>query len=208
MDDDDLEFEVTNNESHGGHNKLIDVFLHFIFFWQSLFRVSDSAISLMLAFMAKFFDLAAACLTLEALHQTALLFPHTIYSARKHLGRLREQFMRFVVCPTCHALYSHKDSVSDTLVNGRKVSRSCSYVRFPNHIQARMRAPCGRLLMKTVRSSNGSEYLAALRTYCFKSITTSLKDLLNRPMMFQLCEQWRTRQVAPDVLSDIYDGQN
>lgn len=72
---------------------------------------------------------------------------------------------------------------------------------------ARMRVPCGKRLLKTVKSSNGTEYLGAFRTYCFKSITNSLKDLLNRPMIIELCEQWRTRQIAPNVLADIYDGQ-
>ena len=70
-----------------------------------------------------------------------------------------------------------------------------------------MRAPCSSHLLKTVRSSSGSEYLAPISTYCFKSISRSLEDLLNRPFIVDQCEKWRARAVNPDMLSDIYDGQ-
>lgn len=161
----------------------------------------------MLAFMAKFLQIAATGLKLEILKQTASFFPNTLYTARKYLGHLHDNFERFVVCPTCHTLYTYKDSVSDAIISGRKIFQSCSYVRYPDHVQARMRVPCGQLLLKTVRNSSGSEYLAAWKTYCFRSVTASLKDLLNRPMIVQMCEQWRTQQAEPNVLSDVYDGQ-
>lgn len=61
--------------------------------------------------------------------------------------------------------------------------------------------------VKTVKSSSGSEYLAPFKTYCFKSITKSPEDLLNRPLTAELCEKWRTRPVVPGKLSDVYDGQ-
>ena len=71
-------------------------------------------------------------------------------------------------------VYKKEDSL--TLDHsGKKVSCSCSYVRYPRHIQARMRAPCGSLLLKTVRSSSGSEYLAPIQTYCYVSVIKSLE---------------------------------
>ena len=53
------------------------------------------------------FKLITKCLWLEALQKTSLLFPHIIYSARKHMKHLHDNFVRFVVCPACHALYPY-----------------------------------------------------------------------------------------------------
>ena len=89
----------------------------------------------------------------------------------------------------------------------RSKSRTCTYICYPNHVQSRMKQPCSSLLLKTVKSSSKSEYLAPFKTYCFKSVTSSLRDLLNGPFTVELCEKWRTRMVVPGTFSDIYDGK-
>ena len=80
--------------------------------------------------------------------------------------------MRYVSCPTCHSIYKVEES-SET-ISGEE--RKCKYVR---HLQARMRAPCDELLMKTMRSSQGTEYLAPRKTFCYQSIIDSLNEFLN-----------------------------
>lgn len=70
-----------------------------------------------------------------------------------------------------------------------------------------MRAPCGSLLLKNLRSSNGTEYLTPFKTYCYQSIVRSLEELLNRPDMINLCESWRNRKNSSDKLCDVYDGE-
>lgn len=75
------------------------------------------------------------------------------------------------------------------------------------HTQARMRAICSQALLKSARSSNGSEYLAPRRTYCYESVKASLEEILNRSDNIKLCEEWRTRDIVHGQLCDVYDGQ-
>lgn len=82
----------------------------------------------------------------------------------------------------------------------------CSYVCYPNHMLARMRAPCSSILMKTKKSSSGSEYLTPYKTYCYRSISAAIEHFLNRPFMVELCEKWRSKVNESGKLSDVYDG--
>ena len=163
-----------NNQSNIQYQNLIHVFLLFIFLWQSLFRISDRAISLLLSFLAKFFLLASTCLHLDLLNGLSRAFPYTLYRAKKILGRLHENFTRYVSCPLCHKLYPF-DNCWRPSENGKQ-SNLCSFRQYPNHLQSRMRVACGQKLLKTVRSSSGTEYLAPYKTYCFKSVTESLEE--------------------------------
>lgn len=149
----DIENQVCPNQ-----RRVIHVFLLFIFLWQSLYRISDAAVSLVLKFMVKFLSLIGSCLGVEALYRLSQKFPHTLYRAKKFLGRLQERFVRYTSCPTCHKLYA-KDDCFRTDHRGRKYPCSCSYVRYPMHIQARMRAPCGSLLLKTLMAQNTWHHL-------------------------------------------------
>ena len=60
--------------------------------------------------------------------------------------------------------------------------------------------------MKTMKTSAGTVVFTPIQTFCYKSVTQSLKELLQRPNFVELCELWRTRDIEPDVLQDIYDG--
>ena len=55
----------------------------------------------------------------------------------------------YVVCPKCSTLYeaSECSMVSHDVL----ISKTCSYVEFPNHPQKRRRAACGATLMKKVK---------------------------------------------------------
>lgn len=188
------------------YQRVVHVLLLFLFLWQSLFRISDSAIALMLSFLKKFFMLGGMYLGVNKLRQLADSFPHTLYRAKKYLGRLHESFIKIVTCPSCHKLHKYEDCWTVD-VHGKKVSRICSFRQYPTHPQARMRAPCSKVLLKTVRSSNGSDYLAPVQTYCYKSVITSLEELLSRNNVMNLCEEWRMREVVQGKLLDVYDGK-
>lgn len=84
--------------------RVIHMFLLFIFLWQSLYRVSDAAVTLVLRFVVRFLSLNGSCLGVEALYRLSQKFPHTLYRAKKFLGRLQERFVRYVSCPTCHKI--------------------------------------------------------------------------------------------------------
>ena len=169
--------------------------------------MSDNAIGLMLSFIARFFSVCATCLGLNVLKELALTIPSTLYKAKRWIGQTRERFDRYVVCPSCHSIYSYDECVRVDAVTKKKQSQLCSYVRFPHHVQARMSAPCSMHLLKIVKSSCGSEYFAPFKTYCYRSVVSSLEVILNRPCMPDLCEKWRSRQILNDRLCDVYDGK-
>lgn len=204
MEFEEVNMEMNDDESGVQYRRVVHVLLLFLFLWQSLFRISDGAISLMLSFIMKFFLLAGTCLQLDALNKLGHAFPATLYRARKFLGRIQEQFKRYVSCPSCHKLYAFDNCWIVAGPHNKLVSLECSFKQYPNHLQSRMRAPCGQKLLKTVRSSNGTEFLAPYQTYCFKSVSRSLEELLNKPNYLQLCESWRNKRRESGKLCDIY----
>ena len=183
--------------------KLTRLYLMFLFLWQSLFRISDAGILMMLSFVKTFVGYCGKAFRLEKMQTLSNVLPSSLYQAKKFLGKLDDTFDRYVVCSACHALYKFNECITQ---GGRKESRTCSFVRFPRHIQARMRAPCGNILLKKARSPTGTIYLAPFQTFCYKSIASSLQDVLNRSNCFEQCEHWRTLPKS-DKLRDVYDGQ-
>ena len=99
------------------------------------------------------------------------------------------------------------DTCKIVLPNKSLESRSCSYVRFPNHPHPHFRKPCDVLLLKNVRTSAGTVSLYPRQLFCYKSVIDSLKVLISRPGFYEKCELWRTRLVPEDSLMDIYDGK-
>ena len=55
------------------------------------------------------------------------------------LGLKATPFRQYTVCPSCHLLYN-----SDILLSSctRTEEIKCTFVEFPNHLQARFRLPC------------------------------------------------------------------
>ena len=71
------------------------------------------------------------------------------------------------------------------------------------------RRPCGSLLMKTMRSRAGKTFLYPKQVYCFKKVTDSLQDLINKPNFMENCEKWRncSTQLSDNVLGDCFEGR-
>ena len=100
--------------------------------------------------------------------------------AKSYIGLGRDEFEKFVACPKCCALYKTEEcTVRRT--NGRVVSKKCDYVRFPNHPQTTRRKQCGALLMKQMRSKNGSAFLYPKKLYCFRKLSDSLRAQITSP---------------------------
>ena len=53
---------------------------------------------------------------------------------------------------------------------------------------------------------NGKKKYIPVKTYCYKSITTSIEQLLHRDGMLEACKQYRERDVPEAVMCDITDG--
>ena len=204
QDEDDGGTSQPTQPDKVGMKKCVHVILLFLFTWQSVNRVSASAISLMLLFIKTFFSLAARYLHVEKLRELANAFPRSLHLAKKFLGNLRENFTKFVVCPKCHKLYRYSECWLHT--GQEKETKLCNFVKFPRHTFQRMRSACGEPLLQVARTSNGTTHLVAFKTYCYKNVIDSLEEVLNRPNMLDYCEQWRKIESQDNVLSDVYDG--
>ena len=151
----------------------------FLFTWQTLFRVSDVGINVLLSFIATFLTLLVSVFGLRPLQEFVQHLPRTVRIARRYLGGNFDNFIKFVSCPKCHCVYPLEDC-KVVLPNRMVVSGRCSYIKFPNHPQP-ARRPCNTLLMKTVRTSSGTTSLYPQQMYCFRSIIESLKEMIKRP---------------------------
>lgn len=175
----------------------------FLCSWQSINVLPDSVLANLLSFLYDFFCL----LTAENvfLVSTTTLFPPTIYKLYKNLGLKKDNFSKYVICRKCFALYKYDDCVK--IIEGEKQSATCTNILFPNHTQIARRRPCGELLLKVVKLSDGSKCLYPFKTYCYKSIEQSLEQLLRVPDFQRKCEKWRERRQDMGIMTDVFDGK-
>ncbi len=181
MEENDISKAVEINSSHV---KVIHLLLLFLFMWQSLYRISNAAFTLLLTFFKRFFSLMSVYLGLSTLHQLTEIMPSTLYRAKKFLGHPEDNFKTYVVCPSCHKLYTFSECCK--YENRKKVSKTCTFVRYPSHSQARMRKPCSEILLNQAKTSSGTFHLVPFKVYCYKSVVVSLEQLLNKPNMHTL----------------------
>ena len=187
-------------------NSVVKLIIMFLMFWKTMHNISDSAISLLFAFSKKVIELLAKISQSKAIKDIANLLPNSLYMIRNYLGIKREDFQKYVVCPRCSAIYKPEDCVQ-TLANGRKKGKRCSFVEFPDHLRRTQRKPCGTSLFKAVRSKNGDLILKAKRVFCYRPVKKTLEEFLKRPGFGAKCEEFKKEPQNPELLGDIYDGR-
>ena len=129
--------------------------LIFIVMWQFCFGISDAGVTALFLFLSKFFHLILLKYNGEGfLHQFCNSFPKTIKRAFSLLVIGNDTFTKFIVCPLCDSVFEF--NFGYTMERGVKVPKRCPHVKMPNHPMASQRQPCGALLMKTLRGSNGN----------------------------------------------------
>ena len=138
----------------------------------------------------------------EFVSDMAAHFSATVYQMKKTLP-IAHRFTRFVVCPKCWKLYRYGECVLSA--GSRRSSRTCNHVRYANHPYHSYRRACGHLLLKSVSLESGQNILYPHKVYCYKSLQSSIQELLLRPGFYQSCQYWKTRKTS-DRISDVYDG--
>ncbi|CAB4011940.1 Hypothetical predicted protein [Paramuricea clavata] len=174
------------------------------YFWIS-FHVSDNGMEFLLGSLKRFLKIAGA--SSQWIAGLAIAFPGTLYYFRKEIGLVNDVFVKYVVCPKCHALYEfnkchHREGTS-------RVSNKCTFVRLPNHRQQWRRQKCNATLLKEVTLKDENKKLYPHQTYCYKSIIESLRVLVKRSNFTYHCELWRQREVrsVSQVMCDVFDGR-
>lgn len=106
-------------------------------------------------------------------------------------------FQRYMVCPSCHSLYTYDQCVMKTGTN--LIPKVCSYKQFSKQ--------CAGVMLQEVITISGKRHLYPHRVYCYHSIITTLKNMILRQGFVELCESTRNVVRSADRLSDIYDGK-
>lgn len=165
--------------------------------------ITDIAVGSILAFLKELLG----CILVEhpVLSSLPLLFPGTLYLLWKNIGLKKDNFVKYVVCRKCYALYLFDECTA--YIEGELKSKLCPFVPFPFHTQRARRTPCGELLIKEVTLPSGARKLYPFKTYCYKPIKEIMQNSLMRPKFQTLCQKWKNRTFSEGVYSDIYDGQ-
>ena len=172
----------------------------FLLLWQSLFRISNAAVTILLKFFGAFFRSLGQAYAGPIFEN----MPVNVDAARKYLLQEEEpSFITYVVCPSCNSIYDYESCV--VMRGSVKESKKCQHVTYPNHPQHSRRKECGNLLLKKVRSGR----LVPIKAYPYQPLHRSLGRLVQRKGFVEACEQWRDRQVSipGQYYGDVYDGQ-
>ena len=179
--------------------KLTQLLVYFLLMFQTLFRLSDNAMSVLFTFFRLFLKHLGRITKNTIILSIFEWIPQNIRRARSFVSSKRDSFKKYACCPKCSSIYSlDKKPSEDTL--------HCSFIRFPSHPQRQHRQACGSKMYKEVKLSNGKVIYRPLLIYCYKSIKDSLQEMLNRPQFLDLCEAWRSAS-NDDKYCDVYDGK-
>ena len=178
--------------------------LFFLFFWQSIFKVSNNAFTSLLRFLKYFFGVLGRAFTSQPLLDFSNQVPVTFKDALSLSGISCSDFIEYVVCPSCHSVYELEDCFDH--VAGELRTKNCHHVAYPNHPQLSHRQQCAAPLLKMVKAGKGQK-LIPIKVFPYMPIRKSFEALAKRPGFIALCEKWRYRPHVPTYLSDIYDGR-
>ena len=207
-DDEETEESPTHTRgTTGGLPTPVRIVMCFILFWQVVFHVSDSSVAALVLFFHHFFRVLSSIERNSAIISAlADSWPKSISSIYKSLGVDKMDFTQYVVCPKCDSIYDYNDCII-TRSDGSKVSKTCKHRPFPQHRYRSKRKPCGAILLQSVKGKKDTS-LRPWKVYCYRSLISSLIQILSKPQILSLCEQWRQRSsVDGQLLGDVYDGQ-
>ena len=206
-DSDSEEDDVSNNVSQQSTpaHAVVHLLLLFITMWQAMFKVSKAGINSLLRFFKHFFKLLGNALKADQIAQVGDMIPLSIKTLYKSLN-IQDDFICYVVCPSCHSVYQFDDCI-ERRANNQRESKRCCHIKYPNHPKKHYQKKCNTLLLKQVRTKSGY-CLKAKMTYPYMPLRNSLQKIIKRKGILEECEKWRSRETCiPDFcLGDIYDG--
>lgn len=174
---------------------LITWLMYVMLFWQVTNHISNRAMVEMLAFMGQVLSVAAN----PQLGPIAKCVPRSILRLKNWLGVRDIEYIEMAVCPKCNKLYENDArQLLYTDRHGRKHVKSCKGVDFDYKV-------CNTAVFTKVKVGRELKHVAVAK-YCYKTLASSLEDLLLRPGFERDCKLWKERRTLDGVYSDIYDG--
>ena len=141
----------------------------------------------------------------SVIHSFLSFFPSSMYTFKRFIKVNENDFVKFVVCPSCHSLYNFEECF-DTY-GTRKKPKLCSFIAFPEHPHRLRRQMCGSRLIAEVILKSGKVQYYPRKYYCYKPISESLASLVKCANFLNNCELWRLRKRVHNTFCDIYDGK-
>lgn len=168
--------------------------------WFYRYNITIGALEALLKLIRLFFSLISTPSSSLSLIARSFLsfFPASMHTFKKILEVDENNFIKFVVCPGCHYLYTF-DECFDTSGRQRK-PKVCSYIAFPEHPHRSRRQICGNRLLAEVTLKSGKVNYYPRKYYCYKPISESLASLAKRVGFLDRCELWRLRKKLPNTL--------
>ena len=127
-EDTEIPFQLEEGEGSQSvnlHGALLRLYTFFLLMFQSLFRLSDTALSVLLTFLAMFFSTLSN--TIATIPQAFISnLPRNVRSARIIAGSSRNSLQQFVCCPSCHSIYKREDCI--VLSGGEITPQRCSFL--------------------------------------------------------------------------------
>lgn len=167
------------------------------------YNITANALSAFLKLIRLFLSVIAT--VSQSISLIYSLIPSSLYHLKSALHLNENDFVKYVVCPSCHSLYRLENCF--TVTAGKKEPKTCSYVAYPRHPHSQRRLPCGTRLLSEVKLKSGNSKFYPRKFYCYKPISESLLSLCKREGFLASCEVWRLRNIPDGMLCDIYDGQ-
>ena len=171
----------------------------------NIFHISNIAIDIVFKFIAILLHKLSDLVESNKLRLLAETFPTTMLKAHAFQAISRGKYQLLVVCKKCHSTYDY-DSCLKTSIDNRNTA-TCSFVRYPRHPQARLRAPCGTPLMKKVKTSSHKTVYKPIKVFCYRSLINAIQEYVSLSGYLDIFIQWKARVGIPHgVMADIYDG--
>ena len=205
-DDEQLpELSTTASSTNSSHPLWQLVF--FLLLWQSVYKVSNAAITCLLRFLKVFVRAFGRAYSDMPLHHVLDSVPSNADNAHRYVwGCKGSNFLTYVVCPACDSIYDYEACINST--GTEMESKKCMHVPYPNHPHASKWKECGALLLKKVRSGRNCK-LVPIKAYPYQPLRISLGRLVKKKGFIEACEQWRQRQpsIPQSYYGDVYDAQ-
>ncbi|XP_071143344.1 uncharacterized protein [Mytilus edulis] len=191
-----------HDSSRSNMPSLLMSLLIFVCTWQACHIIPDIAIQRLLSFFRDFFNALSA--ENVAIATISAAFPASVYKLYRDIGFKKDNFTKYVICKKCYKLYDYEDCMH--IIEGQQVSKTCQNIRFPNHPQIGRRKVCGELLLKVVQLQKNRK-LYPYKTFCYKSLESSVSSLVHLPEFEKNCEKWRSRRQEEGFFANVYDGR-
>ncbi|XP_062579425.1 uncharacterized protein LOC134241375 isoform X2 [Saccostrea cucullata] len=198
----DSEMGVDKDATKTNITDFLTFFVGMLIYWQTVHHVSDNGMDYLFQNIFTFFQTIGVQIDNSYFRNLCMAFPPSLYMAHKFLNLDKDNFKRYVVCPSCLKLYDLHECVEER--NGVRVAKLCS-----NEVRVRGRqtAPCRAHLMKEIVCKGNVRKFYPLKVYCYNSIIEGLEGVMKRQEIKEVWEHWKDWDDNEGVLRDVYDGR-